>query len=71
MEDTAHYDTQTVLKQYKVYYKYLFDEAQSETLVDNSQSVIDVEPKSEEGHFRLGKYYDRLMGFMAKDRPAK
>ena len=35
------------------------------------QSVIDVQPKSEEGHFYLGKYYDRLMGFMAKDRPAK
>jgi serine/threonine-protein kinase ATR len=50
MEETAHYDTQTVLKQYK--------------------SVIDVQPKSEEGHFYLGKYYDRLMGFMAKDRPA-
>ena len=38
---------------------------------DVFQSVIDVEPKSEEGHFYLGKYYDRLMGFMAKDRPAK
>jgi serine/threonine-protein kinase ATR len=50
MEDTAHYDTQTILKQYK--------------------SVIEVDPKSEEGHFHLGKYYDRLMGFMARDRPS-
>ena len=36
-----------------------------------AQSVIAVEPKSEDGHFYLGKYYDRLMGFMAKDRLAK
>ena len=35
------------------------------------QSVISVEPNSEDGHFYLGKYYDRLMGFMARDRLAK
>lgn len=51
MEDTAHYDTQTILKQYK--------------------RVIAVYSESEEGHFYLGKYYDRLMSVLASDRPTK
>ncbi|XP_064394848.1 serine/threonine-protein kinase ATR-like [Halichondria panicea] len=51
MEDTAHCDTQTVLKQYK--------------------NVITVMPEFEDGHFYLGKYYDRLMTVLASHRPRK
>ena len=35
------------------------------------QSVISVDPKSEDGHFYLGKYYDRLMAILASDRLTK
>lgn len=36
-----------------------------------SQYVISVHPESEDGHFYLGKYYDRLMTVLASDRPTK
>lgn len=35
------------------------------------QYVISVHPESEDGHFYLGKYYDRLMTVLASDRPTK
>ena len=28
-------------------------------------------PESEDGHFYLGKYYDKLMSVLASDRPMK
>eukprot|EP00731_Ephydatia_muelleri_P024256 Em0016g527a len=51
MEETAHYDQNTILKQYK--------------------KVVAVNPESEDGHFFLGKYYDRLMSVVASDRLTK
>ncbi len=35
------------------------------------QSVISIHPESVDGHFYLGKYYDRLKFVFASDRPTK
>lgn len=35
------------------------------------QSVTSVQPDSEDGHFYLGRYYDRLKSVLASDRLTK
>jgi len=35
------------------------------------QNVLGQRPEFEDGHFYLAKYYDRLMAFLAGDRPSK
>ena len=74
MEDTAHYDTQTILKQYKVSTLYSTFEFADLFIFCNAskfQCVISVQPDSEDGHFYLGCYYDRLKSVLASDRLTK
>ena len=67
MEGTARYDTQTVLRQYKVFCNTLCFVFIYYIVKD----VLTHQPEFEDGHFYLAKYYDRLMAFLAGDRPSK
>lgn len=40
-------------------------------IFDVLQSVTAVQPDSEDGHFYLGRYYDKLKSVLASDRLTK
>lgn len=43
----------------------------TQTVLKEYKNVLVHQPESEDGHFYLAKYYDRLMAFLAGDRPSK
>lgn len=71
IESTEH-DSQTTLKHYKVCKFVLENSIQYFVLhfkVLLLQDVIQIDPKNEEGHYCLGKYYDRLLTLVENNPP--